>query len=198
MLLPRFIADARDQVQNMRVRNMEFQVPIPSLPSDPSRPDYSVVRRAWWDVINLVYADADKTPMRIALEMRIMGGSNVLMAPQRGNDHGTASIEVLTLPDAVSDGEWIHFMQQVSDAWMSLEDGNGKKLNVRPHWAKEWETLRMGGRDVKEYLKTVSYRDAIPQFRRVLENIGREHGWGGLDDLQARFSNPLWDEIIFS
>lgn len=183
----------------MRVRDMELQIPIPSLRSDPSRPDFSVVRRAWWDVIKLVYADADKTPMRLTLELRIMGGSDLILAPQRGNDHGTASIEVISLPDAVSDGEWMNFLQQVCDLWMSYEDENGKKLNVRPHWAKEWDGLRMGQDriDARQYLKTVSYREEIPRFKEVLQTIGKEQGWG-LEDLRARFSNPLWDEMIFS
>lgn len=178
---------------------MEYQIPIPFLPSDPSRPDFSVVRRAWWDLIRLVYADSDKTPMRLTLELRIMGGSDIILAPQKGNSYGTAAIEVISLPDAVSDGEWMHFLQQVSDLWMSYEDGNGQKLNVRPHWAKEWEGLRMGEdrMDARQYLKTVSYREAIPTFKEVMATIGKEHGWT-LEDVKARFSNHLWDEMIFS
>ncbi|KAI9881007.1 MAG: hypothetical protein M1830_009501 [Pleopsidium flavum] len=126
----------RRGIQNMRVRDMEFQIPIPPLASDPSKPDFSIVRRAWWDVINIVYEDAE-SPMRLAMELRIMGGSDILMAPQYGNQHGTASIEVLTIPDAVTDEEWQPFMQKVCDVWMSYEV-DGVRLNVRPHWAKEW------------------------------------------------------------
>jgi len=120
----------------MRVRDMEFQIPIPPLAADPSKPDFSIVRRAWWDVINIVYEDA-ASPMRLAMELRIMGGSDILMAPQYGNQHGTASIEVLTIPDAVTDEEWQPFMQKVCDTWMGYEV-DGVRLNVRPHWAKEW------------------------------------------------------------
>jgi hypothetical protein len=76
--------------------------------------------------------------MRLTLELRIMGGSDLLMAPQHGNQHGTASIEVLSIPDVVADGEWEGFLQQVVDIWMSYTDGEGKPLNVRPHWGKEW------------------------------------------------------------
>jgi hypothetical protein len=124
----------------MRVRDMEFQIPIPGLASDPSKPDWSIVRRAWWDIINLCYEgeNADDCPMRLTMELRIMGDSKLLMAPQNGNTHGTASIEVLSIPDAVSDDEWNPFLQRVADKWLSYTDAEGKLLNVRPHWAKEW------------------------------------------------------------
>jgi hypothetical protein len=121
----------------MRVRDLEFQIPIPSLATNPSLPDYSIVRRAWWDIINLCYED-DATPMRLALELRIMGDSEMIMAPQRGNKHGTASIEVLSVPDAVSEEVWVPFLQRVCDLWMGYRDSNGVLLDVRPHWAKEW------------------------------------------------------------
>lgn len=127
----------RRGIQNMRVRDMEFQIPIPGKKEDPSKPDYSVVQRAWWDIINLTYDDHD-TPMRLTMELRIMGDSNLIMAPQHGNRHGTASIEVLSIPDAVTDGEWGGFLQRVADLWLKYVDENGEPLNVRPHWAKEW------------------------------------------------------------
>lgn len=81
----------------------------------PSKPDLSIVQRACWDVINLVYFEAERgrSPTRLTLELRIMGGSDVLMAPQKGNDHGTASIDVLTVPNA-------EFKQGVAEIWMAL------------------------------------------------------------------------------
>jgi FAD binding domain len=187
----------RRGIQNMRVRDMEFQIPIPSRTDDESRPDFDVVRRAWWDVINLVYDESNQesdvsSPMRLTLEMRIMGGSDVTMAPQRGNKWGTASIEVLTTPDTVSDGEWNKFIQRVADKWMSYG-----QLNVRPHWAKEWQGVRFRGMEATEYLRTVAYKDQISEFRHMLEQIGKPHGWG-LEELQKRFSNELWDGIIYN
>lgn len=78
--------------------------------------------------------------MRMPLELRIMGDSDVIMAPQRNNSLGTASIEVLTLEDISED--WHAFAQEVCDDWMSLRSTfkgpDGGKLNIRPHWAKEW------------------------------------------------------------
>ncbi len=198
---------------------MEFQIPIPD---KDGKPDFSVVQKAWWDVINVVYAtsgntasdsflkslvrtlfrkDSDKhTPMRLTLELRIMGGSDLLMAPQAGNKL-TASIEVLTVPDAQHDGEWEAFKQAVCDRWMSYTDNSDTpmRLNVRPHWAKEWESLKMGpGRlDARQYLRTEGYREPIAEFKRTLGEIGERQDWT-LRDLQARFSNELWDEIVYS
>lgn len=118
----------------MRVRDIELQIPITI---ENGEPNWTVVQQAWWDAIALVYADV-RAPMRIALEMRIMGGSDVTLAPQEGN-WGTASIEVLTTMAAADQpGLWENFVQKIIDKWMNLEDSSGVKLNVRPHWAKEW------------------------------------------------------------
>jgi hypothetical protein len=71
---------------------MEFQIPLAPLPNDPTKPDFTATRKAWWDVINLFYAAKDnKSPLRLTLELRVMGGSNMLMAPQYGNDLGKMS-----------------------------------------------------------------------------------------------------------
>ncbi|ORY15953.1 hypothetical protein BCR34DRAFT_557894 [Clohesyomyces aquaticus] len=185
----------RRGVQNMRVRDIELQIPLPPRKDDPSKPDFSIVQRAWWDVINLVYQDAGtkddpSSAMRLALEMRLMGGSNVLMAPQKGNDLGTLSVEILTLPDAVADDEWNAFAQKVIDLWMSYGG------NVRPHWAKEWERFTFKGRDARTYLKEVAYKDQILEFKSALEQIGHQHGWT-LDQLKRRYSNELWDKLVF-
>src|SRR4051812_43955391 len=45
----------RRGVQNMRVRNMEFLIPLPARKDNTNLPDFTVARRAWWDVINPVY-----------------------------------------------------------------------------------------------------------------------------------------------
>ncbi|KAJ7467680.1 hypothetical protein FB451DRAFT_395584 [Mycena latifolia] len=194
----------RRGIQNMRVRDVEFQIPIPGLPSDPSQPDFSVVQRAWWDAINLVYAPEytgsahTTSPMRLTLELRIMGASDLILAPQRGNTHGTASIEVLTVPDSAADKEWAGFSQQIADKWMALQDGNGRVLNVRPHWAKEWDGLKMGPEKIaaRKFLREVVYKAAIPEFLEIMKEIGQGQGWG-LAEVKQRFSNELWDEFLF-
>ncbi|KAL5443391.1 hypothetical protein PMIN06_008706 [Paraphaeosphaeria minitans] len=185
----------RRGIQNMRVRDIELQIPLPPRKDDPSKPDFSIVQRAWWDVIKLVYKDADtgsdpSSAMRVALEMRLMAGSDVLMAPQKGNDLGTLSIEVLTLPDAVADDEWLDFAQRVIDTWMSYGG------NTRPHWAKEWDYFKFRGVEARRYLKEVAYKDQILEFRGMLGEIGKQHGWT-LDELQRRFSNELWDKMVY-
>jgi hypothetical protein len=182
----------RRGIQNMRVRDMEFQIPLQPHADDPEKPNFEIVQRAWWDVIKLVYADAGSSPMRFTMELRIMGGSDVAMAPQYGNKLGTASIEVLTIPDSVTDGEWQEFLQKVADLWM----GYGDKINVRTHWAKEWEWVQMHGLDAREYLKTVACKDQIAEFKTLLGKIGEKHGWK-LEEIKNRFSNELWDKMIF-
>lgn len=202
----------RRGVQNSRVRDMEIEIPIPGKkvtgPDGDSThevPDWDVVRRAWWDVIRLVYAYQDdhvgiygdpSCPMRLTLEMRITGSSEVILAPQRGHRFGTASIEVLTVPDAVADGVWTDFCQRVVDLWTGYRDGEGRELMVRPHWAKEWEDVKFRGKDARSYLKTEAYAGQIDEWKTTVMRIGKMQGWG-LGDLKQRFSNKLWDEIMF-
>ncbi|RPA80545.1 FAD-binding domain-containing protein [Ascobolus immersus RN42] len=182
----------RRGVQNMRVRDIELQIPIPL--DKAGDPMWEIVQRAWWDAISLTYADK-RAPMRIAVEMRIMSGSDIVLAPQRGN-WGTASIEVLTTMPAADEGIWDQYAQKVVDKWTSYKDANGKLLNVRPHWAKEWDTYTIHGQNWRQYAKNVSFKDAIPEFKRLLAEIGEEQGWT-LEDLQKRFSVGLLDEVIF-
>lgn len=96
-----------------------------------------------------------------------MGGSDMLMAPQYKNEFGTASIEVLTVPNAAPE-EWETFKQEVADIWMSYEH-EGAKLNSRPHWAKEWYVimfvrLLQGG--VNSYLGN-RWRRMVLQFKSI-------------------------------
>lgn len=87
-------------------------------------------------------------------------------------------------------------MQRMSDIWRSYTDNDGAKLHVRPHWAKEWDGLQLSGMDARKYLKTVAYKDQIPKFRSALAEIEKEQGWT-LEELKNRFSNELWDELVF-
>ncbi|KAI5792562.1 hypothetical protein DFH27DRAFT_485502 [Peziza echinospora] len=193
-----YLTDAlhfRRGIQNMRVRDMELQIPIPPLASDPTKPDYGIVQRAWWDAILETYKDP-RAPMRIALELRIMGGSDMIMAPQRGNGFGTASIEVVTSMAAAADGSWMPFAQRLADKWMALRDGAGVRLKTRPHWAKEWDWMKVDGMPWKDYLRTVSYKDEIPQFLQAVSDIGSSQGWT-VADAKARFSVGLLDDVFF-
>lgn len=124
------------------------------------------------------------------LEMRVMGASEVTMAPQRGNKLGTCAIEVLTLR-ALS-GIWEPYAQQVLDKWTSYKDNEGNRLAVRPHWAKEWYPYKVDGRPWLEKLKHETYKDDIPEFKALLTRIGAMHGWT-LADVKKVFSNDFLD-----
>ncbi|KAI8161144.1 L-gulono-1,4-lactone dehydrogenase [Colletotrichum sp. SAR 10_70] len=189
-------------IQNVRVRDMEVEIPLVSKKHTESTRegrvdiDYATVQRAWWDAILLAYANIKDCPMSMPLEMRIMGGSDIIMAPQRHNQLGTCAIEILTLQATPVD-KWVGFAQQVLDKWMSLKDPRTQKpLRVRPHWAKEWEKFQVNGKPWLEKLMKEDYKAEIEEFRKVLAEIGSEAGWG-LKDLQSRFSNEVFDTLIF-
>ncbi|CCO34347.1 hypothetical protein BN14_08444 [Rhizoctonia solani AG-1 IB] len=184
----------RRGIQNMRCLDSEWEIPIPESSKDPGSRDHSFVQRAWWDAISILYS-RDDVPMRLALEMRLTGGSDVILAPQRGNKFGTTSIEVLTIPTTPKD-EWHSFLQQIADAWTSYKDSTGTYLNSRPHWAKEWEGLIIRGQPIEQYLKETAYKDAFPEFRKVLEKIVEAQGTT-VADTRDRFGNPLLERLLF-
>lgn len=134
--------------------------------------------------------------MRTALEMRIMAGSDVTLAPQRGNA-ATCSIEVLTL--AITDkNSWDTYAQRITDAWSKYTDPRtGKPLKIRPHWAKMWQGYKAHGQDMETYFKQVAYKDEIPEFRQSLEAITSARG-STLADTRKVFSNPLFERLFFS
>ncbi|KAH0438406.1 oxidoreductase [Colletotrichum camelliae] len=201
-----YVSDAlhfQRAIQNVRVRDMEVEIPLASKKRSESNGDgsvdidYATVQRAWWDAILLAYVNIKDCPMSMPLEMRIMGGSDVIMAPQRHNQLGTCAIEILTLQATPVD-KWVGFAQQVLDKWMSLKDPRTQKpLRVRPHWAKEWKKFQVNGKPWLEKLKKEDYKTEIQEFRKVLTEIGNEAGWD-LKDLQGRFSNELFDNLIFN
>ena len=115
-------------IQNVRVRNMEVQIPLTPKRDKPGEVDYTNVQRAWWDAILKAYEHSDTCPQRMPLEMRIMGGSDITMAAQHGNTLGTCSIGILTLESAAD--IWEPYAQDVLDKWMSYEDGGGRKLKT--------------------------------------------------------------------
>ena len=125
-----------------------------------------------------------------------MGGSNIILAPQRGNHLGTCAIEVLTLHNAAD--IWQPFAQAVLNKWMAVKDpSTGERIKTRPHWAKEWYDMQVDGEPWIERLKAVDYKNEIQEFVSTLELIGNEAGWT-LHDIKSRFSNDLLDELFFS
>lgn len=64
----------------------------------------------------------------------------------------------------------------MAEIWGRYEN-DGFKLNTRPHWAKEWQTLTVNGESMAKYLKDHAYKDQIPLFKAELEGIGAKQGW---------------------
>jgi hypothetical protein len=182
----------RRGIQNLRVRDMEFEIPIPPRADDHTSADWSICQRAWWDVIRNVYERAD-APLRVALEMRIVGGSDITMAPQHGNNLGTCSIEILT-NETTSHRQWTRFKQDIANLWTSYKDPFGQQLNVRPHWAKEWQGITLHHRPAISYLREQAYADSIPRFRASLRAIAKQCGYTASD--LRMFSNPLLDDLF--
>jgi hypothetical protein len=74
-----------------------------------------ITQKAWWDAILAILAiDCDRKTVHVALELRITGGSNIILAPQRGNDLGTFSIEVLSTL-ATPEDDWHAFCQSLAN-----------------------------------------------------------------------------------
>ncbi|KAK4119578.1 hypothetical protein N657DRAFT_707024 [Parathielavia appendiculata] len=198
-------------IQNVRVLNVEVAIALPPVPAAASstpradvsggkpqqqQPDWEVVQRAWWHAILTCYRHSRTAPQSMPLEMRITGGSEMLMAPQRGNGLGTCAIEVLTLEAARE--LWLPYAEEVVDGWLRLRDSEGKRVKVRPHWAKQWMGLKVGeggGRQWAEQLKE-EYEKERREFLGVLGEIGKRHGWG-LQDLRRRFGNEFLDWFYF-
>ncbi|PVF94943.1 hypothetical protein CPB86DRAFT_712145 [Serendipita vermifera] len=183
----------RRGIQNFRCLDTEWEIPIPSVNGDR---DYEMIQRAWWDGISAMYEKQKDAPVRVALEMRLMGGSDVILSPQYGNQFGTVSIEVLThsgTPPKV----WADFKQYIADKWTSYTDQDGKPLLARPHWAKEWSGLKVHGGPIEEYMRNVAYRSAFADFRQVFTGIVERRGSSVAETLKI-FGNDTMTNLIFS
>lgn len=212
----------RKGIHNIPTRMMEIEIPIPDS-TGTNKPDWSICQQAWWAVIESVYSEENLTyfPMRTTLEMRIMNGSEVTMASQYGNKR-TCAIEVLT-PTGVNAERWEHFLQEILDKWAMLKDDKGQYINIRPHWAKKFDNLKIN-RDktwqnqwsyeqkcllsqyVKEdsdiisvpmipYLKHIAYKEQIKNFIAQLTSICEAGGYH-YHDIRERFSNSLLNDLL--
>jgi hypothetical protein len=192
----------RRGIQNYRIYDMEWSLPIPaqptSTPEDPKR-DWTITQKAWWDCLLLMHARP--AVVRTAAEMRIMGGSNVFLSPSGGHVLGSTAIEVVTNLDTPTT-EWVPFCQSLTDKWISYTDPVTKKrLTARPHWAKQWTFLTLpdeSGLPVKasEWCRRVGYKEEIPAFMDALKKIALDAGVS-MDDLKGRFGNRYLDSIFW-
>jgi hypothetical protein len=176
--------------------------PTPSTEAAAAKPpvkrDWNLVQKAWWDGVLLMHSSP--SIVRVALEMRVMGGSQVHLAPQNGYTNGACSIEILTTPNTLP-RDWEPFCQRLTDIWLNYRDGTGNLVRARPHWCKQWDWLRMPTGDGKslparEWMRTVAYKDEIPLFLDGLKRIGEVQGWT-VDDLRQRFGNTFFEDVLF-
>ena len=78
--------------------------------------------------------------------------------------------------------------------WTSYKDPFGQQLNVRPHWAKEWQGIALHHRPAISYLREHAYADSIPRFRAGLRAIAKQGGYTASE--LRMFSNPLLDDLF--
>ncbi len=206
-------------VQNLRVRDLEVEFPLQpkrkpttnghangsvngtiSAPSsDTPEIDFLLVQRAWWDAILSAYAAIKTCPQRMPLEMRIMAGSNVTLAPQRGHKLGTCAIEILSLHNVAD--IWPSYAQGVLDKWASYKDTEGRAVPVRPHWAKEWYGYTVKGRPWQEVLRDEEsanggFKKEIAEWRGLVGRLAGRDGWTTLD-ARRRFGNEALDWLFW-
>lgn len=192
----------RRAIQNVRVLDTEMEIPL--LPKSgialseakfEDEIDFSNVQQAWWAAVLTAYKYQDTCPQRMPLEMRITGPSHVIMAPFRGHNLGSASIEILTLEN-MRGKQWQDYAQEVLDHWMDLKDSRGKYLSTRPHWAKEWYNFKVRGQPMIDYVRQ-SYECEIQEFVLRLGQIAKKQGWS-MDDARRRFGNEALDALFYT
>lgn len=185
-----YLSDAlhiRRGIANLPVRNFEVEIPLYELLSTNGQTDYRLCNRAWNDAIDVVHSFGDESPLRLTLEMRIMGDSDILLAAQHGNKFGTISIEVVTTM-TVPFELWIRFVQQLINRWFEYKNPHtGEYLNVRPHLSKEWfyGDLRVRNETMIDYVHRV-YDTPMKQFKERIGGrvppIFQNHFWAAFED----------------
>ena len=130
----------------------------------------------------------------MALEMRIIGGSDITMAPNFGNKHGTLAIEPVSTR-MVHKGVWEDFKEELAKMWLSYTDYDGTPLNCRLHWGKENpRSISVDGEieDPNKYWQKV-YRDQMEEFFDVLDGLTEGVT---IQDLYSLFSNKYFDQLF--
>lgn len=196
----------RRGLHNMPMRDMELIIPIPGRRDKPEKADWTIINRAWWDCIHLIYSYAaqGKYPVRLGLAMHIISDSDMLLAPERGNKvhkgshrtFGSCSINISTVPQTPQD-VWEEFSQDLANVWQSYTFPDGTPLNVRAHWVKEWEFLTTPeGVPLATHYSKVAYKEQIAKFNKTLKEIASDGGWA-TKTMRKTFSNTLLDSILW-
>jgi hypothetical protein len=171
---------------------MEMNIPIPD--DGNGKPDWTIVQRAWWAGQDLIksYEDNGSYPIDFAMEMRLMSGSDIYMAPYYGNVHGTVSIEVVS-STLIPNDVWEDFKTSLATVWSKLTDNQGNELKIRPHWAKEFPS-KVGDKSIDDFLQLV-YGDQMGLFMDTIKQIVLKNG-GTIEDTKQRFSNYFLDKFF--
>lgn len=196
----------RRGLHNMPMRDMEMIIPIPARRDKPEKADWTVINRAWWDCIHLIYSYAaqGKYPVRLGLAMHMISDSDMLLAPERGNKvhkgshrtFGSCSINISTVPQTPQ-AVWEEFSQDLASVWQSYTHPDGTPLNVRAHWVKEWEFLTTpAGVPLAEHYHKHAYKEQIIEFNKLLKKIASDGGWA-TKTMRKTFSNPLLDSVLW-
>lgn len=163
----------RRGTHGMPIRSCEVAIEIP--PRVDGTPDFSICQKAWWVAINAIHDALPNVPLRVAVEMRIVGSSDAALSPQRYNDFGTCAINLVT-SSLVHDDEWEVFIEAVVAQWATLRNPlTGKLLRVRPHFAKEWPA-RFAGVPIMGFMRH-EYQHEIGQFKRLLASACADGGY---------------------
>lgn len=191
-------------IQLVPMYDMEVEIPIAKI-GDTF--DWDVVYSAWWEAEKLAYkidlfSGLSKVHLPIVTEMRIYGGSDVLMSPAKGNDL-TLAIEILTFKDLIYDEDdeknlkeqWNELEQNVFDTWSNIKDHRGDRLKVVPHWAKQWKHLTYDGEPIMDKYMRPVYGKRVPEFKSALSKVAQCGGYT-LKEMVGRFSNNMIDDIL--
>ena len=130
----------------------------------------------------------------MALELRVMGGSDVTLAAQYGNKHGTLSIEPVSTR-MVHQEVWEDFKEELAKTWMYYRDFDGSLLNTRVHWAKENpRSIQVNGskEDTIQYWQNI-YQDQMQVFFDVLNELT---DGVSIEDINKVFSNRYLDQVF--
>jgi len=178
-------------LRNVKLRDAELEIPLLLEGSQADNRKAWDLARAFWSaaveyVKNELIIDA-------TLEMRILAGSNVTLAPERGNKY-TLSVEIVAdaptdLNRAAWEEEWKRTVKgfHVIMGKVAKENGIPSHL-LRPHWAKE------------HYLSVPEFRarfgdQPFVDFKADLAAVAKSRNLS-MADFFSRFSNNYLDDLF--
>jgi hypothetical protein len=165
----------RRGIHTLPVQDVEADIEIPEI---DGKIDLDFVRQLWWTSIDAI--DEEKKngnyPVRVALEMRLMGGSKTTLATQYGNKW-TCAIEVLSFLETPG---FLGFAEKLVDRWYRIS--HGRKCKLRLHWAKQW--VKVNGMEYIDFLK-VDMKDQLDRFKKEVP----KEAW-------ELFSNETFDKLF--